>query len=81
MTDDEVERLVDHLNIDNFRNNKSVNLNEFEDLVVRNEQPYVRNGKSTLNGFPNEYTPEQAKRLEALIEKNLKDSSLKFPGC
>lgn len=78
---EEVDRLADHLNIDNFRNNVSVNLDEFEDFMFPDEQPFVRNGKTTLNGWPEEFTPEMAKRLEALIEKNLRDSSLKIPGC
>lgn len=75
---EQVKRLADHMYIDNFRNNNAVNLNEFDDFMVPNEQPFIRVGKSTLNGWPKEYTPEMAALLEALMEKNLKDSSLKF---
>lgn len=78
---EQVARLADHLNIDNFRNNKSVNLSEFESFMFPNEPPFVRKGKSTLSGWPEEFTPELIKRFEALMEQKLKHSSLKLPGC
>lgn len=78
---EQVARLADHLHIDNFRNNDSVNLSEFEGFMFPNEPQFVRKGKSSLSEWPEEYTPELIKRLEALMEQKLKNISIKFPGC
>lgn len=77
----EVERLAEHLNIENFRKNSAINGAGSEDLGLSNpnEQPFIREGKSTLNGWKKEYTPEIAERVEAWMGKFLADTTLRFP--
>lgn len=81
IADGEIERLVQHLSIENFRNNNSVNQRELVECGVMNprEQSFVRNGKTSLNGWQREYTPEIAARVEAWIAKHLEDTTLRFP--
>lgn len=81
INDDQIERLVQHLSIENFRKNTSVNLRELVECGVMNprEQSFVRNGKASLNGWQKEYTPKIAARVQAWIEKHLEDTTLRFP--
>lgn len=83
VSDDEIERLVQHLSIENFRNNTSVNQRELVECGVMNprEQSFVRNGKASMNGWQREYTPEIANRVQAWVAKNLEDTTLRFPEC
>lgn len=78
---EQIEKLCDHLNITNFRNNRAVNKSDEREFgfVHLNEATFIRNGKSTLDGWPKEYTPEIAKEIEAWIERNLCDTTLRFP--
>lgn len=74
------KRLVDHLSLENFRNNQSVNWKDMADrgLVNTTESPFVRRGETT-DGWQPEYTPEVAARANAWIEKNLQETTLRFP--
>lgn len=81
MTDDDIAKLCDYLSIQNFRNNPAVNQHELREIRIlnSNEPAFVRNGKSSMDGWQREYTPEIRKRVEAWIEKNLADTTLRFP--
>lgn len=81
MTDEQVRKLADYLNIENFRNNPAVNQHEIREIGILSpsEQSFVRNGKSTLIGWQKEYTHEIARRVEKWIEKNLANTTLRFP--
>lgn len=81
MNEEQVTKLADYLHIKNFRNNPAVNQHEIRELGIMSpsEQSFVRNGKSTLDGWQMEYTPEIVKRVEEWIEKNLSDTTLRFP--
>lgn len=81
MNDDQVAKLCDYLSIQNFRNNPAVNQHELREIRIMNanEPSFVRNGKSSMDGWQKEYTPEIRKRVEAWIEKNLYDTTLRFP--
>lgn len=78
---EQIEKLCDHLNIANFRNNRAVNKSDEREFgfIHSNEPSFIRNGKATLHGWPKEYTPEVAKKIEAWIEQNLSDTTLRFP--
>lgn len=45
-TDEEIDRLCDHLSIDNFKNNKSVNYDVMKELgiLIPGEQAFIRKG-------------------------------------
>lgn len=81
INDEQIEQLTNHLSIENFRNNPSINLHELRRIKVLNssEQSFVRNGKSMLKGWQKEYTPEIAERVEAWIAKNLQNTTMRFP--
>jgi hypothetical protein len=47
LDEDQVSRLAHHLNIDNFRNNTSVNRGHgsgLPDILGKNSQPFIRKG-------------------------------------
>lgn len=81
MTNKQIVRLADHLSIENFRKNPSVNQHELREVKIlsSNEEPFVRNGKTTVKGWQKEYTPDVVERVEAWIEKNLRNSTICFP--
>lgn len=83
INESDIEKLVQHLSIENFRNNNSVNQRELVECGVMNprEQSFVRNGKASLDGWQREYTPEIAARVQAWIAKHLEGTSLRFPEC
>lgn len=78
-TEEQVERLADHLHIRNFKKNPSVNCEELKGIKLLNsgEQGFVRSGKS--DGWSNEYTPELKERAMKWIEENSKDLEFRFP--
>lgn len=81
MGDDQVAKLANYLNIENFRNNPAVNQHELREIRILNstEPSFVRNGKSTIKGWQKEYTPQIVERVEKWIAKNLTDTTLRFP--
>lgn len=82
MNEDQVANLANYLSIENFRNNPAVNQHELREIGILNatEPSFVRNGKSTLNGWQKEYTADIVSRVESWIEKNLTDTTLRFPS-
>lgn len=74
--------LANYLSIENFRNNPAVNQHELREIGILNatEPSFVRNGKSTLNGWQKEYTADIVSRVESWVAENLTDTSLRFPS-
>lgn len=81
MDDEQVAELTKYLSIENFRNNPAVNQHELREIRILNstEPSFVRNGKSSRNGWQKEYTPEVIERVENWVAKNLSDTTLRFP--
>lgn len=82
LNDDEVTKLATYLSVENFKCNTSVN--QIEMKVARicnpNEEAFIRKGKTSLNGWQREYTPEVIEQMEKWMEINLKDTDMRFPG-
>lgn len=78
-TDEQVDKLADHLHIRNFKNNPAVNCDQLKaiKLLSASEQGFVRSGKS--DGWSNEYTPELKERVLKWIEENSGDLEFEFP--
>lgn len=78
-TEEQIEKLSDHLHIRNFKNNPSVNCEELKRIKLLNsaEQSFVRSGKS--DGWSEEYTPELKEKVLKWIENNSKDLKFQFP--
>jgi hypothetical protein len=50
LTDEQIERLVEHVKVDNFSKNKSVNLNmEIESGLINEGHSFVRKGSTSTN--------------------------------
>lgn len=83
ISDADVKRLAEHLHIDNFRKNTALNESDSEDLGITNpgEQPFIRRGLTTVNGWQEEYTPEIVERVELWMRTFLADTTLRFPEC
>lgn len=82
MNEEQVANLANYLSIENFRNNPAVNQHELREIGILNatEPSFVRNGKSTLNGWQKEYTADIVSRVESWIENHLGDTTLRFPS-
>lgn len=81
VSDDDVNRLVNFLKVDNFREKLSPRLKPMADCGLLNpgESSFIRRGQVTGKGWQHEYTPELAARAQAWIEKNLRETTLRFP--
>ncbi|XP_075969860.1 luciferin sulfotransferase-like [Anticarsia gemmatalis] len=77
--EEQVQRLCEHLSIDSFRKNKSVNYDVMDELglLVKGEQPYIRKGK--VGGWRDYFDEEMTQQAEQWIADNLRDSDLRFP--
>ncbi|XP_075969856.1 sulfotransferase 4 [Anticarsia gemmatalis] len=78
-SDEEIERLCDHLSIDNFKNNKSVNYDVMKELGIQltGEQSFIRKGKA--GGWRDYFDEEMTQQAEQWIADNLRDTDLRFP--
>lgn len=74
LSDNELPQLMDHLEFENFKSNPSVNYKFNEDHPENNG--IVRRGKI---GGNQEMTKEISQKFDVWINKNLKDSDLRFP--
>jgi len=77
MSEEELERLREHLRFDNFAKNDAVN-NEFakELGVIRSQGHFIRKGKT--GDWKNHFSPELSRRIDEWIEKNLAGTDLQF---
>ncbi|KAI5632728.1 sulfotransferase domain-containing protein [Phthorimaea operculella] len=78
-TEEQIAGLCDHLSIDNFKNNKSVNLDHAKDLnlFVDGEQSFIRKGK--VGGWRDYFDEEMTQQADAWMQQNLRDTDLRFP--
>lgn len=80
MSDADVQKLADHVHIDNFRNNKTINLASYAKYVTEpNTEPFIRNGV-TKTDWPDAYTPELIERARTWIANGLAGCDIEFPG-
>ena len=78
-TDEDLKKLVSHLEFDNFKNNKSVNMESLRDLgmLLDNDQKCIRAGKT---GSSQQYfDPDMNIEANKWIEENLKKTNIEFP--
>ncbi|KAH9635328.1 hypothetical protein HF086_017894 [Spodoptera exigua] len=78
LNQEQIDRLCDHLSIENFKQNKSVNFEEMRDMgVLAKGETFIRKGKS--GGWRDYFDEEMTQQAERWIEENLKDTDLRFP--
>ncbi|KAJ0180696.1 hypothetical protein K1T71_004100 [Dendrolimus kikuchii] len=78
-TDEEIACLCDHLSIENFKNNKSVNYDVMRVLKISKagEAAFIRKGKA--GGWRDYFDEEMTEQAERWIADNLRDTDLRFP--
>lgn len=78
-SDQEICLLEDHLRIDNFKNNKSVNNDDHKELgiLLSTEENFVRKGKS--GGWKSYFDDDLNTEADIWIQENLKSFDIQFP--
>ncbi|KAF5283492.1 hypothetical protein FQR65_LT13880 [Abscondita terminalis] len=78
VTEKQLERLEEHLKIENFRNNESVNSAFLSDVGVtrKNAEGFVRKGKTS--SWKDDANAELIEKLDKWIEDNLKNTDMRF---
>ena len=77
VTDEMVEKLVDHLSFKRMKNNAAVNREEGKKLgFFTNEGQFMRKGEA--GDWKNYFTDEMNKRMDEAIEKHFKPIGLEF---
>ncbi|XP_063620495.1 luciferin sulfotransferase-like [Cydia splendana] len=78
-SDEEIAKLCEHLSIDSFKNNKSVNYDVMKELgiLIPGEQGFIRKGKA--GGWRDYFDEEMTQQADRWIADNLKDSDFRFP--
>ncbi|KAG6448318.1 hypothetical protein O3G_MSEX005471 [Manduca sexta] len=78
-TEEELAQLCDHLSIESFKNNKSVNYDVMKELgiLIPGEQSFIRKGKA--GGWRDYFDEEMTKQAELWIADNLRDTDMRFP--
>ncbi|CAH2240196.1 jg1761 [Pararge aegeria aegeria] len=80
LSDDQVNKLADHLDFDNFKKNKSVNLEYLqENGIFRSDGAFIRKGKS--GGWQDYFDEEMSAQADKWIARNLQGSDFRFPDC
>ncbi|XP_075969855.1 sulfotransferase 1C4-like [Anticarsia gemmatalis] len=78
LNDEQMARLCDHMSVENFKKNKSVNYEDLREFgfFLPNET-FIRKGKS--DDWRNYFDEELSLDAQRWIDDNLKDTDLRFP--
>ncbi|CAH2073442.1 unnamed protein product, partial [Iphiclides podalirius] len=78
-TTEQIEKLCEHLSIENFKNNKSVNYDVMKELgiLISDGQSFIRKGKT--GGWRDYFDEEMTQQADRWIAENLSDTDLRFP--
>lgn len=77
LTEEQVAKLVDHVVVDKFAKNESVNMAREVSAGLTNEgYSFVRKGQT--GDWKNHFSPEVNRKIDEWIEKNLAGTDLKF---
>ncbi|KAI5632736.1 sulfotransferase domain-containing protein [Phthorimaea operculella] len=78
-TDEQIAGLCDHLSIDSFKKNKSVNYDVMKELgiLIPGEQSFIRKGKA--GGWRDYFDEEMMQQADTWMEQNLRDTDFRFP--
>ena len=77
-TDEQVDKLAEHLHIDNFKNNPWVNADHLKDggIMHPDRGNFIRKGKT--GDWKNHFTPEMTTKFDKWLEEKLKGTDLTF---
>ncbi|XP_043236090.1 sulfotransferase 1C2-like [Amphibalanus amphitrite] len=77
-TDDQVDKLAEHLHIDNFKKNPYVNMEggKMAGFMYQDRGNFIRKGKT--GDWKNHFSPEMTARFDAWLEHKLRGTDLTF---
>ena len=77
-SDEQVDKLAEHLHIDNFRHNPWVNADHMKDGVMMHKDRgnFIRKGKT--GDWMNHFTPQMTEKFDKWLEEKLKGTDLTF---
>ncbi|XP_043204345.1 sulfotransferase 1C4-like [Amphibalanus amphitrite] len=77
-TDEQVDKLAEHLHFDNFKNNPWVNYEYMKalGLMYPDRGSFIRKGK--VGDWKNHFTPEMTEKFDKWVEEKLKGTDLAF---
>ncbi|CAH2086174.1 unnamed protein product [Euphydryas editha] len=79
VTSEQVAKLNEHLDFKNFKKNKMVNLEEFQESGIFTKGPgFVRKGK--VGGWRDDFDEEMTEQAEKWIAENLRGTDFRFPN-
>ncbi|XP_029155779.1 sulfotransferase 1C4 [Nylanderia fulva] len=76
-SDEEINKVAKFLDIENFRTNDMVNMSELRACGIIEKENFIRKGG--IGGWKDVFTPELDVRADMWIQKNLKNTDLRFP--
>ncbi|XP_058805333.1 sulfotransferase 1 family member D1-like [Phymastichus coffea] len=76
-TEEQYEKLVNHLTFHNLQNNKMVNLTRDKAKVIFKKDTFMRQGKS--QAWHSMFSPTLNEQANNWIRENLKDTDIEFP--
>ncbi|XP_068629343.1 sulfotransferase 1C4-like [Battus philenor] len=78
-TSEQIEKLCEHLSIENFKNNKSVNYDVMKvvGVFIQDGQSFIRKGKA--GGWRDYFDEEMTQEADRWMEENLRNTDLRFP--
>ncbi|XP_075969857.1 sulfotransferase 1C4-like [Anticarsia gemmatalis] len=75
----QIPALCDHLSIENFKNNQSVNFEDVREFgLLATEEKFIRTGKA--GGWRDYFDEEMTQQAEQWIADNLRDTDLRYPS-
>ncbi|CAG0887192.1 unnamed protein product [Darwinula stevensoni] len=77
LTDDQTEAIVEHTSFDLMKSNKSVNMENIDDMMGLKTQEFIRQGKA--GGWRARLTHEQNCHFNEYIQEHLAETGLYFP--
>ncbi|KAF0303386.1 Sulfotransferase 1C2A [Amphibalanus amphitrite] len=77
-SEEQVNKLAEHLHIDNFKKNPYVNMEHFklQGVMHKDRGNFIRKGKT--GDWKNHFTPEMTEKFDKWLEQKLKGTDLKF---
>ncbi|XP_075992914.1 luciferin sulfotransferase-like [Anticarsia gemmatalis] len=79
LNQEQMDRLCDHLSIESFKKNKSINFEEMKELgLLAKDESFIRKGKA--GGWRDYFDEEMTQQAEQWIADNLRDTDLRYPS-
>ncbi|KAI8434722.1 hypothetical protein MSG28_003243 [Choristoneura fumiferana] len=78
-SEDEIQKLSNHISIDNFKNNESINPSDMNtpEMVNMEAEGFIRKGGS--GGWRKIFDEEMLEQAERWMQRHLSDTDLRFP--